>query len=185
MAGASLWTPGSGYPGQLDSRPGPASTWLLWLFSRCLPPRLPELLHLTVCAPTIPRALWFTCADCTQKLLDCPAQGSWEGLMRADHPKIPFLGASPPPCDCTSTGRSLLGPLPHPEDVRMSGLGQRSEEGATQDMNAFSCYSGLLLSYAFFHCCCDNSWAGGCLKPYRFFSLTVTEIGSLRRVSLG
>lgn len=67
----------------------------------------------------------------------------------------------------------------------MSGLGQRSEEGATQDMNAFSCYSGLLLSYAFFHCCCDNSWAGGCLKPYRFFSLTVTEIGSLRRVSLG
>lgn len=56
-----------------------------------------ELLHLMVCAPTIPRALWFTCADCRQKLLDCPAQGSWEGLVRADHSKIPVLGASPPP----------------------------------------------------------------------------------------
>ena len=84
-------------PGQLASRPGPASTWLLWLLSRCLYPSLPELLHLMVCAPTIPRALWFTYADCRQKLLDCPAQGSWEGLVRADHSKIPVLGASPPP----------------------------------------------------------------------------------------
>lgn len=132
MAGASLWTPGSGYPGQLASRPGPAFTWLLWLLSRCLHPSLPELLHLTVCAPTIPRALWFTCADRRQRLLDCPAQGSREGLVRADRPKIPVLG--PPHPHETALQQAGLHPalcwVPGPT-LRMSGQawGRGAKEG--------------------------------------------------------